>query len=266
MLALMLEAVPVLFLMAVALWLISLYQDNVRVVDYSWSTMLLAVALVYAFHADVSNPVSLALLVMVSVWALRLAGFLIKRGRNRPEDRRYNMMRKNNSPNFPLKSFYLIFMFQAFLVWVISASFVPGFVVEASLQWSILHTIGAGFWLVGMIIETIADNQLHHFNQLVVNEKQTLNTGLWRYSRHPNYFGEFCVWWGWCVFAIPAALVSVSPICLVAPLIMTLLLLKVSGVSLMERDIVDRRPDYQAYRDCTSRFIPWPPLKKVSDN
>jgi steroid 5-alpha reductase family enzyme len=265
MLGLMLEALPVLFLMAVAMWLVSLYKDDVSIVDYSWSIMLLTGAVVYAVRVGIESTVNAVLLLMVAIWALRLAGFLIKRGRNHPENRRYRAIRKKNGPNFAIKSFYLIFILQAFLAWVISASFVPGFLVDSVLDWTILHSLGTSIWLLGIVIETIADNQLHQFNQLVVKEQQTLKTGLWRYSRHPNYFGEFCIWWGWCVFAIPGAIAAASPLILIAPMVMTVLLLKVSGVGLMERGIVDRRPDYQSYRDCTSSFFPWPPLKKVSD-
>jgi steroid 5-alpha reductase family enzyme len=265
MLSLMLEPLPVLFLLAVAIWLVSLYKDDVSIADYSWSIMLLVAVLVYVARAGVESTVNLVLILMVAIWAIRLAIFLIKRGRNQPEDRRYNAIRKKHSPNFALKSFYLIFMFQTFLVWSISVSFVPGFLVDSSLQWTLLHSVGAVIWLLGMMIETIADNQLHRFNQLVIKDQQTLDTGLWRYSRHPNYFGEFCIWWGWCLFAIPAALAAASPILLIAPLVMTMLLVKISGVRLMERGIVERRPDYQSYRDCTSSFFPWPPLEKVSD-
>jgi steroid 5-alpha reductase family enzyme len=262
---LMIEAAPVLFLVAVATWLFSLFKDDVSVGDYSWSIMVLATALIYAFQANATNFVSQVLLLMVAIWAFRLSAFLIKRRRNQPEDRRYSIIRKNNSPNFPLKSFYLIFMVQGFLVWIISASFVPGFLADARLQWSTFHTVGVSVWLFGLIIETVADNQLHRFNQLVVKERHTLNTGLWRYSRHPNYFGEFCVWWGWCLFAVPAFSVTQSPMFLIAPAIMTALLIKVSGIRLMERDMVKRRPDYQAYKDCTSSFFPLPPLKRVND-
>lgn len=266
MLPLILEPLPVLFLLAVSMWLVSLYKDDVSIVDYSWSIMLLIAVLVYVARTGVQSTVNIALICMVSIWALRLASFLIKRGRNQPEDRRFNAIRKRHSPNFALKSFYLVFMFQAFLVWLISLSFVPGFLVDTSLHWTVLHSVGVAIWLLGMIIETIADNQLHRFNQRVVKDHKTLNTGLWRFSRHPNYFGEFCIWWGWCLFAIPAALATSSPILFLAPLVMTVMLLKISGVSMMERGIVERRPDYQAYRDCTSSFFPWPPLEKVSDN
>jgi len=120
--------------------------------------------------------------------------------------------------------------------------------------------------LLGMVFETVADQQLYHFNRLVVRESETLRTGLWRYSRHPNYFGECCIWWGWALFVLPCAIDSELSLLWVfmAPVVMTLLLLKVSGVANMERGITERRPDYQDYIDATSMFIPWKPAIKVA--
>jgi len=268
---LMLEAVPLLFLIAVGAWLISQVLEDVSVAYYIWSLMLLVTASTYAYHSglqislarsDQSN-VGLALLIMVAIWSLRLSAFLIFRARNRPEDRRYQAIREKFSPNFGLKSLALIFIFQAFLVWIISSLFALVFATGTAISWSIWHSIGVGLWLVGMIFETLADNQLHRFNQLVVRDSQTLSSGLWRYSRHPNYFGECCIWWGWTVFAIPSSLVSASPWIVVAPLLMTFLLLKVSGVSHMERGITERRPDYRHYAEATSAVVPWKPGQKV---
>ena len=271
---LMLEAVPLLFLIAVGAWLISQVLEDVSVAYYVWSLMLLVTAATYAYHSglqislarsDQSN-VGLALLIMVAIWSLRLSAFLIIRGRNRPEDRRYQAIREKFSPNFGLKSLALIFIFQAFLVWIISSLFALVFATGAAISWSIWHSVGVALWLVGMIFETLADNQLHRFNQLVVRDSQTLSSGLWRYSRHPNYFGECCIWWGWAVFAIPSALAIASPWVIVAPLLMTILLLKVSGVSHMERGITDRRPDYRHYAEATSVVVPWKPRQKVLED
>ncbi|MDA9240579.1 DUF1295 domain-containing protein [bacterium] len=271
---LMLEAVPLLFLIAVGAWLISQVLEDVSVAYYVWSLMLLVTAATYAYHSglqislarsDQSN-VGLALLIMVAIWSLRLSAFLIIRGRNRPEDRRYQAIREKFSPNFGLKSLALIFIFQAFLVWIISSLFALVFATGAAISWSICHSVGVALWLVGMIFETLADNQLHRFNKLVVRDSQTLSSGLWRYSRHPNYFGECCIWWGWAVFAIPSALAIASPWVIVAPLLMTILLLKVSGVSHMERGITDRRHDYRHYAEATSVVVPWKPRQKVLED
>lgn len=266
---LMLQALPVLFLVAVATWLISLAIDDVSIVDYIWSLLSLAAASTYAYHAGIDTNlsyVSLAMLVMVAIWALRLTYFLMKRGRNQPEDRRYQVIRKRNSPNFGLKSFYLIFIFQGLIAWIISSIFVPvfdaGSSAETAMSWTLWHSAGVALWLFGLIFESVSDNQLHAFNQKIVPESKTLNTGLWRYSRHPNYFGEFCIWWAWFIFAIPTA----SAWIIVAPLVMTFLLMKFSGVGNMENGITTRRPDYQAYIDSTNTFFPWKPRAKVGGN
>lgn len=261
---LMLQGLPVLFLVAVATWLISLTIDDVSIVDYIWSLLSLAAAATYAYHTGIESTVSLVMLSMVTLWAIRLTYFLMKRGRNQPEDRRYQVIRQRNSPNFGFKSLYLIFIFQGFIAWIISSIFVPvfsaGASAETALSWSLWHSVGVALWLVGLVYETVADSQLHAFNQKVVPDSQTLNSGLWRYSRHPNYFGEFCIWWAWCIFAVPTASLWI----LVAPLVMSFLLMKFSGVGNMENGITSRRPDYQAYIDSTNTFFPWKPRQKVT--
>jgi steroid 5-alpha reductase family enzyme len=261
---LMLQAVPVLLLLAFTTWLISLAIDDVSIVDYIWSLLSLAAAATYAYHTGIESTVSLIMLLMVSIWAFRLTFFLMKRGRNQPEDRRYQVIRQNNSPTFGFKSLYLIFIFQGSIAWIISTIFVPvfdaGASVETAITWNLWHSAGVALWLFGLIFESGADNQLHAFNQRVVKDGKTLNTGLWRYCRHPNYFGEFCIWWAWCIFAIPTASVWI----LAAPMIMTYLLMKFSGVGNMENGITTRRPDYQAYIDATNTFFPWKPRVRVS--
>ena len=262
----MLESLKMLLILAAITWFVSLIIEDVSIVDYIWSLLTLLAVATYAYLTGVDNLVSLVMLLMVSVWAIRLTWFLVKRGRNKPEDRRYQVIRERNSPNFGYKSFYLIFVFQALVAWVLSTLFVPIFEASADsigpTHWSLWHTLGVVIWSFGFIYETIADHQLHHFNSRVVKESSTLSSGLWRYCRHPNYFGEFCIWWAWFIYAIPTA----SGWILLAPLIMSYLLLKFSGVGNMEQGITDRRPDYQAYIDSTNTFFPWKPRKKVIDS
>jgi steroid 5-alpha reductase family enzyme len=201
----MLEALPAVLVIALANWLVSLYLDRVSTAKYSWSIMLAAATLVYAQSLGTNGPVEVALVIMVVVWAVRLAVFLLVRDRNQPEDRRYRMMRKRHSPNFGFKSFYLIFMSQAILAWLLSSIFaiVLKNAADPQMPWGIYHSIGVALWAFGLCFEGLADRQLYAFNRQVVKQTQTLSTGLWRYSRHPNYFGECCVWWAWFVFAIP---------------------------------------------------------------
>lgn len=259
---LMLEALPVVLMIALANWLVSLYLDRVSTAKYSWSIMLAAATLIYAQTLGFNGPVEVALVIMVVVWALRLAVFLLVRDRNQPEDRRYRMMRKRYSPNFGFKSFYLIFMSQAVLAWLLSSIFaiVLKTAADSEVQWGIYHYAGVALWTFGLCFEGLADRQLYAFNRQVIKQSHTLSTGLWRYSRHPNYFGECCVWWAWFIFAIPSGDAAV----LLAPLLMTVMLARVTGINLVELDIVTRRPDYASYQKSTSILIPMPPPEPVS--
>jgi steroid 5-alpha reductase family enzyme len=254
-------SLQLLLLLAVVTWLFSVWLADVSIVDYIWPLLSLLAVVSYAYIVGIASCVSLVLLLMVTIWALRLSYFLIQRGHNQPEDRRYQVIRERNSPNFALKSLYLIFVFQALVAWLMSLSFVPVFVADSKnvLVWTAWHSAGVLLWLFGFIYETIADNQLNNFNRKVVADSSTLTSGLWRYCRHPNYFGEFCIWWAWFIYAIPTGSIWI----IVAPLIMTYLLLKFSGVGNMESGITTRRPDYQAYIDTTNTFFPGRPRRKV---
>ena len=262
---LMLQAVPVLLLIAVTTWLISLAIDDVSIVDYIWSLLSLAAAATYAYHTGIESTVSLVMLLMVSFWAFRLTFFLMKRGRNQPEDRRYQVIRKRNSPNFGLKSLYLIFIFQGFIAWIISTIFVPvfdaGASVETAIEWNLWHSAGLALWLFGLIFESIADNQLHAFNQKVVQDSKTLNTGLWRYSRHPNYFGESIVWWGIYLIAVS---VEGGWITIWSPILIGVLLRFVSGVPLVEQ-LYEGDDEFIRYKETTNVFVPLPPRKTKSE-
>ena len=263
---LMFEAIPLLFLIAVGAWLVSLVIEDTSIVDYFWSLMLLGSAATYAYQVGFENSLStanLVLLTMVTLWALRLSGFLVLRGRNRGEERRYKVMRKRLSPNFAVKSLFKIFLLRAFLIWMLSSLFAVALSSASTLSWNNWHTAGAALWMSGFLLQTLADLQLYRFNQLVVRKSETLTNGLWRYSRHPNYFGECCVWCGWVLFAVPAASAATLPWLLLAPMIMIALLIKLSGIRHMERGIIERRPDYRQYMETTSAFIPWKPAQKV---
>lgn len=263
---LMFEAIPLLFLIAVGAWLVSLVIEDTSIVDYFWSLMLLGSAATYAYQVGFENSLStvnLVLLTMVTLWALRLSGFLVLRGRNRGEERRYKAMRKRLTPNFAVKSLFKIFLLRAFLTWMLSSLFAVALSSASTLSWNNWHTAGAALWMSGFLLQTLADLQLYRFNQLVVRKSETLTNGLWRYSRHPNYFGECCVWCGWVLFAVPAASAATLPWLLLAPMIMIALLIKLSGIRHMERGITERRPDYRQYMETTSAFIPWKPAQKV---
>ena len=244
---------PLLLLVAAAFWLYSFLRVNVNIVDTLWSLMFLLVT-VYCFAAADAAPDARSWLVLalVALWSLRLAVHLLVRNWGHQEDRRYRQIRANNEPHFAIKSLYLVFGLQALLAWLISIPLVLAIQPGVAFHW--LDAVAVGLWLTGWLFESIADWQLLRFKARQAGG--VLDTGLWRYTRHPNYFGEFCIWWAFYLLAIPAG----GWWAIYSPLLMTVLLLRVSGVTLMEEGMTTRRPDYQAYRDRTSTFFPRRPL------
>ncbi len=240
-------------LFALAGWLISLARDNVTHVDSMWSLFLGMSAYTYALFFYELNPRTILVLILVTIWAIRLCGYLTWRNWNPHEDHRYAAIRKNNEPHFWFTSIYIIFGLQAVLAWVISMPLFGAIESKTALNgWDFL---GALLFAAGFIWETVADWQLSAFKSKTNNKGKVLDTGLWHYSRHPNYFGEFCVWWGFYLIAFAGG----AWWTIAAPILMTLLLLKVSGVALLEKDIAERRPAYAEYIKRTNAFFPGSP-------
>jgi len=163
-------------------------------------------------------------------------------------------MRKRWGSAFPIISFLTVYTLQGTLMWVVSLPLQLSHRAEGSI--GVLAIIGVVLWMVGLYFEAVGDLQLSRFKANPSNEGKVLDTGLWRLTRHPNYFGDACVWWG---IGIAACSVSVGRWGLIGAVVMNILLLKVSGVALLERSLVRRKPEYQAYIDRTSAFIPRPP-------
>jgi steroid 5-alpha reductase family enzyme len=234
-------------------WIVSLLKRDVSIVDSAWSLMFLAMACVYVFAAAQATPRGLLMLAMVSAWALRLSLYITWRNWGKGEDRRYQAIRSNNEPHFALKSLYLVFGLQGLLAWFISLPLLAAASGTASL--GLLDAIAVVVWLTGFVFESVGDAQLAAFKANPRNKRKVLDSGLWRYTRHPNYFGECVIWWGYYLLAVAAGGWWTLP----APLLMTFLLLRVSGVTLLERDIGERRPAYRSYMQRTNAFIPGPP-------
>jgi steroid 5-alpha reductase family enzyme len=247
--------------LALLTWLLSLRLRDVSIVDSLWSLMLLLQAWIYALGAAPGAPAGARArltLALVTLWALRLSGYISWRNLGHGEDRRYQAIRARNQPHFALKSLYLVFLLQAVLAWIISlplygavrAHGPPGALGPLDLA-------GAALWLLGFVFEAGADWQLARFKALSANQGKVMDRGLWRYTRHPNYFGEFCIWWGFYLLALAAGAWWSLP----APLLMSVLLIRVSGVTLLERDIGERRPEYAGYIRRTNAFFPGPPQR-----
>ena len=251
-LGLWLNALPVLLAAAAVTWVVSVVKRNVTIVDTLWSLLFVLAAVVYAGSVATPGPRAWLLLALVSVWGVRLAGYLAWRNRGHEEDRRYQAIRRRNEPNFALKSLWLIFGFQAVLAWVISLPLAGAIAGEAPL--GVLDVLGTALWAVGLFFEAAGDWQLARFKRDPANAGRVMDRGLWRYTRHPNYFGDFCVWWGLYLIALSAG----AWWTIVGPLIMSFLLLRFSGVRLLERDIGERRPAYAEYVRSTNAFFPGP--------
>lgn len=238
---------------ALCTWVMSVYRKNVAIVDSIWSLMFVLAGGVYAFASGPPRARTVLVLSLVTVWALRLSIHITRRNRGQGEDPRYRAIRARNQPNFALKSLYLVFLFQALLAWVISLPLLGSLSSSKPLGW--LDMAGAALWLLGFIFEAGGDWQLARFSSDPNNKGRVMGTGLWRYTRHPNYFGDFCVWWGLYLIALGAGAWWSIP----GPIIMSVLLLRVSGVRLLERDIVQRRPEYADYIRRTNAFFPGNP-------
>jgi steroid 5-alpha reductase family enzyme len=251
-LELWLNALPALLAAAALTWVVSALKRNVTIVDTLWSLLFVIAAAVYV--ASVEQPTQRAWLVLglVTVWGLRLAAYLAWRNRGHEEDRRYQAIRRRNEPHFTLKSLWLIFGFQAVLAWIISLPLAGAIAGDAPL--GPLDWLGLALWAIGLYFEAVGDWQLARFKGDRTNAGQVMDRGLWRHTRHPNYFGDFCVWWGFYLVALSAG----AWWSIVGPLIMSFLLLRFSGVRLLERDIGERRPAYAEYVRRTNAFFPGP--------
>jgi len=237
-------------------WLASLLKQDVSIVDSVWSLFFFGVALLYFFNAQPNGPRSVWVLALVGLWAVRLCAYLTWRNWGKPEDRRYQAIRSRNQPNFPVKSLWLVFFLQALLAWVVALPILPA--LKSGLDLGPLDGMGIVVILFGLGFESLADWQMAVFKAKPENQGRVMDRGLWGYSRHPNYFGEFSLWWGVYLLAISAG----APVwVLVSPLLMSFLLLKVSGIPLLENDLQAHRPAYRDYQNRTSAFFPSLPKK-----
>jgi steroid 5-alpha reductase family enzyme len=238
---------------AASAWIVSVIRRDVSIVDSLWSLFFLLGLLVYLAAADAVGPRSALVTALVAAWALRLSVYITIRNHGEAEDRRYQAIRRNNEPHFWLKSLYIVFLLQGFLAWVVSLPAIAAVSGQAPL--GPLDFLGLLLWLTGMYFEVVGDYQLARFRASDRAPGAVLDTGLWRYTRHPNYFGEALLWWGiWLIAGAAGGWWTVF-----APVLMTFLLLRVSGVALLEKDIGERRPAYREYVRRTNAFFPGPP-------
>ncbi|WP_375575677.1 DUF1295 domain-containing protein [Paracidovorax oryzae] len=244
---------------ALATWAVSLARRDASLVDRIWGPMIAGAGVVYALRLDSASGDGAPWWVVgvAAAWAARLAVYITLRNWGHGEDRRYQAMRERHGERFGLRSLYLVFGLQAVLAWVVSA---PLFAAVAfprpGTAWLALP--GLAVAVFGLVFEAVGDAQMARFKRQGGHGDRVMDQGLWRYTRHPNYFGEACVWWGLWLAALGVAGIPAFWT-IVSPLLMTTLLLRVSGVALLEKDMHSRRPAYREYQRRTSAFIPMPP-------
>jgi steroid 5-alpha reductase family enzyme len=238
----------------VLLWVVSLVVKDASIVDPFWGLSFVIVTWVAYLVATDPGTRQLLVAALVTVWGLRLTIFLAVRNLGKGEDYRYQAMRRRWGKRFPLISLGTVFLLQATLMWIVSLPAQVTMTIGDDL--CLLAFIGIALWAVGLFFEAAGDWQLARFKADPGNAGKVMDRGLWRYTRHPNYFGDFCVWWGIFLVAITGADMLWT---VIGPIVMSTLLLRVSGVTLLEKTITKRRPGYEEYVRRTSAFFPWRP-------
>lgn len=236
------------------LWLVSLALKDASIVDSFWGVGFAIIALVCFFITDGARPRKLLITTLVAIWGLRLAVHIFWRNHGKGEDYRYKAMRKKHGDRFPIVSLFTVFVFQGLLMWIISLPVQMAEIARTPEHLVWLDYFGAAVWVVGFLFEAVGDLQLTLFKINPKNKGKVMNRGLWAFTRHPNYFGDATLWWGYFLIAlaVPSAYWTV-----ISPLAMTILLMKVSGVALLEKKLVKTRPEYADYVRRTNAFFPW---------
>ena len=243
-------------------WLISLVRRDVSIIDIVWGLGFVAVAWATFCVSATQDASRMLLPVLVSLWGIRLGVYLGARNHGQPEDYRYRQMRERWGRRFPAVSLVTVFALQGAVMWLVSLPVQVG-ISHSETSWSLLTLPGTLMFLLGLSFETIGDWQLAAFRRQRKDSSEVLDTGLWRYTRHPNYFGDFLVWWG--LFLVSFSQTGIWWTA-VSPALMSVFLMKISGVTLLEKSLKKNKPAYTAYASRTSSFFPWPPGKPVGQH
>lgn len=250
----------ILILVYMCLWyVISLMLRRADVVDVAWGLGIILLSWVSFGMSSVDGSVQITLNILVTIWGLRLSLSILRKNIVKAEDRRYAKWRKEWKDSFYIRSFFQIFMLQAVIIYIVA---LPLLIVNYTNSGSviILDIIGFFLWAIGFVLESFSDWQMQEFKKNPDNEGKILQRGIWQYSRHPNYFGEILIWWGIGLIVIGTG--GYGWIGLLSPILITFLLIAVSGIPMAEAGYVNHQ-EYQAYRQRTSPLVPMPPSKSV---
>ena len=243
------------------IWIISVKIKNASIVDIFWGMGYVILVWFYFVSTGPASLLRIFHLVLVTLWGFRLSGYIFFRNYGKEEDFRYQEFRKSyGTHRYWWVSFFQVFMLQGVLAWLISAPLLAFQFYGVNAEFDFIFVLGISVWFIGFIFEAGGDWQMANFKRNPKNKGKVLQTGFWKYTRHPNYFGDAAVWWGFAIFSISVG--SYLPV--LSSVLMTLLLLKVSGVSLLEKTLITTKPEYLAYMKSTNAFFPWFPKKQAA--
>lgn len=231
------------------IWILSLIIKRADIMDIFWGLGLLMTSQVYAHFLPERSLAASILLSLVILWGLRLSIYIAVRAMGKPEDARYLAWRQENGNRWWWFSYFKVFLLQGAFMWVVSYALL---MAQLDTPLNFLTYFGIGLFTIGFVFEAVADCQMWSFKRNPENKGRVLDTGFWKYTRHPNYFGETLLWWGFGAFALAGG----HWYALISPLIMNWLLVKVSGVAMLDRLLKDTKPEYAEYIRTTSAFIP----------
>jgi len=255
---LFLQAALIILVLVTLLWIWSVIIKNVSIVDIFWGFGFVVVNTFYVFMSGELNTRKILILTLVGIWGLRLAIYLAWRNIGKGEDFRYKEFRRNYGPKrYWWFSYFQTFLLQGVLIMIISLPLLGINSSTSSGDLNLLDFLGIIVWLIGFAFEAGGDFQLARFKRDFANKGKVLNTGFWKYTRHPNYFGDAVVWWAYAIFSIAAG----SYWQIIGAVVMTLLIIKISGVALLEKTLNNTKPEYREYIRKTSSFFPWFPKK-----
>lgn len=256
MLILFLEGSLLIIFLLTLLWLLSVIIKNASIVDLFWGTGFVIVNAYYYFASGNYFSRQVVLLVLVSVWGLRLSIYLAIRNIGKGEDYRYQEFRQKFGPErYWWFSYFQVFLLQGVLMMLVSLTLLGGHYGTQKNNLNLFDFLAMAVWFIGFLFEAGGDYQLAKFKEKLSNKGKVLSTGFWKYTRHPNYFGDAVIWWSFALFSIAAG----SYWTIIGSFIMTFLLLKVSGVDLLEKSLREGKPEYNEYVKKTNSFIPWFP-------
>jgi steroid 5-alpha reductase family enzyme len=238
------------------IWALSVFMKNASIVDIFWGFSFVMIATFYFSVTPDFSTRKIITMGLVAIWGLRLSIYIFWRNLGKPEDYRYQEFRKKyGEKRYWWFSYFQVFLLQGFLVWLISAPLLAINYYATENPFGAIDVLGILVWLIGFTFEAGGDWQLARFKANPENKGKLLSSGFWKYTRHPNYFGDAAVWWGFAILCIAAG----SFVPLLSSLLMTWLIIKVSGVSMLERTLKNTKPGFEDYIDKTSAFIPWFP-------